>query len=112
MTLSKRNNLILLSLFVGALIVRLAYFWFVGVTPASDSFVFDNVARRWAETRFASFSDGKALFQEFLNLRVAYAFVGAIIYLLFGVGNHAAVVIFQIVLDSAIAAGIFFVFAR
>ena len=111
LTISHRNS-IWLALFLCALAVRLVYFTAVGVTLASDAFVFDDVANRWVQTGFASFPYSDTLYQHPLNFRVTYSFLMATLYLLFGVGNHVAIVVFQILLDSTVAASLFYAGAR
>lgn len=96
----------------GAIAIRTAHFLVVGVVPAGDTLVWDPIAREWAQSGFKTFFDSDTLFLRFMDFRFAYPLFLALVYLIAGIGNHGAVVVAQILLDSLVAAGLFFVFAR
>lgn len=112
-TLMKSPLRILLYVFLLAAAVRLLHFLATGVIPAGDTIVWDPVAQEWARGGLTAIGPELGnLFLRFFDFRVIYPLFLTAIYLLFGVGNHAAVVLVQIALDSSVAAALAWFFLR
>lgn len=111
-TLLRNKRACFFAIVVGAILIRTIHFLAVGVIPASDTIVWDPLAQELAQSGFKNFFESDTLFLRFMDFRLSYPLFLALVYLIAGIGNHAAVVVSQILLDSLVAAGLFLVFAR